>query len=174
MNYVIAFIVAIIFALSMAGREAERTDSTYIEFLYQAEQRHNGLTDKENWELQKGWDNIHPDTTYIVTWDLVNVYPIPCPSKSVENEYGIKGNYTTSCAVLHLGISRTKKQKEFDTEIEADKFIENMPTRIMGGAIGAYCDNPKKNIVVGKDWELIRYEGDFDIQEGDSIMVKKK
>ena len=25
-----------------------------------------------------------------------------------------------------------------------------------------------------QNWELITYEGDFDIQEGDSIMVKKK
>jgi len=75
-NYVIIFFI-MVFGLSLFFMEDERTDSAYIEWTVRADERHNGLTDEENWILQGGW-------------------------------------------------------------------------------------------------ELIRYEGDFDIQEGDSIMVKKK
>jgi len=75
-DYVIAFLVMVFF-LTIYFAEDERTDQAYIEWVERANERHNGLTDEENWEVQEGW-------------------------------------------------------------------------------------------------ELIRYEGDFDIQEGDSIMVKKK
>lgn len=86
-----------------------------------------------------------PDTTYTVKWTLVEVLPAPCPDAHKEDEYGVKNNYMTSCAVLHLRTETTEKQKEFNTEIEADEFIKNMPLeKNMGMAIGSFCKDPIK------------------------------
>lgn len=84
------------------------------------------------------------DTTYTVKWSLVEVLPTPCPDKQKENEYGVKNNYM-SCAVLHLRTETTEKQKEFDTEKDADEFIKKMPLqKDMSMALGSYCENPIK------------------------------
>jgi len=85
------------------------------------------------------------DTTYTVKWTLVELLPAPCPDAQKENEYGVRNNYMSSCAVLHLRTERTEKQKEFNTEKEADRFIKEMPLeKNMGTAIGSYCENAVK------------------------------
>ena len=90
-------------------------------------------------------ENKMQDTIYTVKWTLVEVLPAPCPDKQRENEYGITNNYGTSCAVLHLRTEITKKQKEFNTEKEADEFMKKMPLqKDMGMALGSYCENAIK------------------------------
>jgi hypothetical protein len=90
-------------------------------------------------------ENKMQDTTYTVKWTLVEVLPAPCPDKQKENEYGITNNYGISCAVLHLRTETTEKQKEFNTEKEADEFIKKMPLqKDMSMALGSYCENAIK------------------------------
>lgn len=90
-------------------------------------------------------ENKMKDTTYTVKWTLVEVLPAPCPDANKEDEYGVKNNYMSSCAVLHLKAERTEKQKEFNTEKEADEFIKKMPLqKDMGMALGSYCENAVK------------------------------
>ena len=56
-DYVIAFFVMVFF-LTLYFVEDERTDS-YTKWVERTEQRHNGLTDAENWELQDSlWELI--------------------------------------------------------------------------------------------------------------------
>jgi len=61
----------IVFSLMIAGREFERYDSYeiyYQEWLKRAEARHNGLTDRKNYELQdslwKEIQKINQDESY--------------------------------------------------------------------------------------------------------------
>jgi len=57
-DYVIAFLVMVFF-LTIYFAEDERTDQAYIEWVERANERHNGLTDQENWELQDSlWELI--------------------------------------------------------------------------------------------------------------------
>ena len=51
MNWVTIFIIMII-VLTIAGLEGERIDPAYIKWVELTEERHNGLTDAENWALQ--------------------------------------------------------------------------------------------------------------------------
>jgi len=81
------------------------------------------------------------DTTYTVTWDLVEWVQTPCPDTGKTDEYGIKTNM--SCGGLHIREERIHKEKIFNTEADADRFIGRMPTEGLG-IFTPRCENAKK------------------------------
>ncbi len=65
MNYVIIFFVALI-SLMVWSSEDERTDPFYLDWLERANERHNGLTDEENWALRDSlWELINGDSIMV-------------------------------------------------------------------------------------------------------------
>jgi len=90
--------------------------------------------------ITQGSDSLYE---WRVSWEVVNILFIPCPDKESISEYGIKPNYTTSCAVLHTKSEVESHIKDFRTELEADEFIKNMPIN-NGWVLDSYCRNPVK------------------------------
>jgi hypothetical protein len=80
------------------------------------------------------------EVIFLVTWVVVTHIPTACPDAKKENEYGFDSGVKSFCAVYHFKIKKQKKQKEFNTEAEADEFIKNMPIVEFGEG----CKDPKK------------------------------
>ena len=80
------------------------------------------------------------DVRYLVTWDVITHISASCPDANKVSEYGTKTGGMSSCAVYHFKVETEKKNKEFNTELEADAFIKGMPTVEFGEG----CKNPKK------------------------------
>ncbi len=81
-----------------------------------------------------------PDTTYTVKWTLVE--RISQPYENKPDEYGITSNSVP--AIYCFKLIETVKEKTFNTEKEADEFIENMPICNEILNMGDCCKNPIK------------------------------
>lgn len=93
---------------------------------------------------------LEQDTTWVVTWDLVDIEPASCPNimTSSVDEYGIV-TYGIPCMAYHTKKVVTPMSKDFFIEAEADLFIEKMP-KAMRFDFTSYCENPKKTFRINR------------------------
>jgi len=77
---------------------------------------------------------------YIVEWKVIRIIPDKAPV--TKDEYGImRGGGSLTDLVYRVSYDTTYHSKRFETEAEADKFIENMPFA-----------SKKMNLLVGTAW----------------------
>ena len=90
---------------------------------------------------------VQPDTTYAVTWTLIECVSLP-DERSID-EYGQVSQLVNT--VYRFKTVSKEMSKEFISEKEADEFIKNMPMRQFWGS---GCENPKKQRVIKENIEI--------------------
>lgn len=64
---------------------------------------------------------------FVVVWNLVSCYSVPCPDTPKPDAYG-RMNHQTMCAVNHMKCDTKVMEKPFATRKEAEEFIKNAGT----------------------------------------------
>jgi hypothetical protein len=63
---------------------------------------------------------------YIITWVVVSMQPTSCPDANKANEFGVKANPFTSCAVMHLQEVKEEHSKTFTSRDSAKAFYNRL------------------------------------------------